>query len=177
MGRILYSGLGMGGLDRSCIDYEGFPMFRMNSSMVKYWIARGILRRKLADTIAKTWNTGVVVLNPTLYAIGLVDPRGVASDLAPPFRQYEMWQVCNKPSVRYDQCVCRHFYDPEVQGPWRLRDKERLADVHHPHCQFERTAVRGWKHGLQSAVTRKKQGLSSQTRPDEWVRTRQEILR
>ena len=178
---IIYSGSGMGGMDRAGmsragLDYDGFPMFRMNSAMVKYWIAGGILRRRLADTVAKTWRTGVVMLNPTLYAVGLVDPRGIASDLAPPFRQFEMWQVCNAPSVKYGECVCRHFYDPEVQGPWSQREKERGMDIHHPHCQFERTAVAGWKHGMKSAVNRRNQGLRAQTRPDEWVRTRRELI-
>lgn len=157
--------------------YEGFPMFRLNSALVRYWIAGGFLRRNLANTIGKTWKTGVVVLNPNLYAIGTVDPRGNPSDLAPPFTQYQMHQVCNKPSVRYNQCACRNFWDPEVQGPWKLRDKERGLDMHHPHCQFEKTSVRGWGQDYQRAIERKRQGLSAQARPDEWNRTREGLLR
>ena len=156
--------------------YEGFPLFRMNSGLVLYWIAGGILKRQLASTVSKTWRTGVVMLNPTLYAVGLVDPRGNASDLPPPFKQYAMWQVCNKPSVRYAQCACREFWDPEVQGPWKLRDKERGMDIHHPHCQFERTAVRGWSHDYRAAIARHHAGQTPQKRPDEWVRTRRELL-
>lgn len=156
--------------------FDGYPLFRMNTATVKCWLIGGVLRRQLANTVAKTWKTGVVMLSPTLYAIGTVDPRGNPSSLSPPFKKFEMWQVCNKPSVRYSECACRHYYDPEVQGPWHLRDKERGADIHHPHCQFSRTAAAGWTQDYKSAVARKRAGMSAQARPDEWVRTRQKLL-
>ncbi|MGB1274194.1 MAG: hypothetical protein ACPG77_00475 [Nannocystaceae bacterium] len=157
-------------------EYDGFPLFRMNRDVVRYWIAGGMLRRQLASVVSKTWKTGVVMLNPSLYAVGTVDPRGVASDLPPPFKgPFEMWRVCNAPSVRYNECACRNYYDPEVGGPWHLRDKERGRDIHHPHCQFERTAVEGWSRDYHSATKRAEAGLNPQTRPDEWNRTRQDL--
>lgn len=156
-------------------SYDGFPMFRLNSDMVKYWLIGGPLRRRLADTISKTYKTGVVVLNPALYAIGLVDPAGRCTDLSPPFRQYEMWQICNMPSVRYSECACRNFYDPEVGGAWGDRDEARGRDQHHPHCQFVRVAMDGWKRDRRAAVGRMKEGLGPQARPDEWVRTRKAL--
>lgn len=157
--------------------YEGFPLFRMNSDMIKYWLLGGQLRRGLANTIAKTWKTGVVILNPNLYAIGTVTPNGVCTDLTPPFHKFEMWQICNKPSVRYNECACRGYYDPEVGGCWGERDKERGMDIHHPHCQFERTSQKGFNRAYKSGHARSAAGLNPQERPDEWIRTRQAILR
>lgn len=161
-------------------DFTGFPLFRLNSRQILFWTAGAIggvnLKRELASVIAKTWRTGVVVLSPTLYAIGTVDPRGNTSDLEPPFQQFEMWQVCNKPSVRYDECACRNYWDPEVQGPWRLREKERGMDLHHPHCQFDRTAKQVWTTNYRTGTERQAAHLNPQARPDEWVRTRTQIL-
>lgn len=155
--------------------FDGFPLFRMNSDVVKYWLLGGPLRAQLASTVAKTYKTGVVMLSPTLYAIGLVDPRGNAHELKPPFRSYEMWQVCNAPSARYGECVCRTFYDPESGDAWGKRDAERARDQHHPHCQFERTAVKGWVRAKISAEDRTQRHLTPQTRPDEWIRTQREL--
>lgn len=162
-------------------DYAGFPLFRLNSLQILFWTAgrdfHGTnMRRALASVISKTYRTGVVVLSPTLYAIGTVDPMGRITELPPPFQQFEMWQVANKPSVRYDQCACRNYWDPEVQGPWRLREKERGLDIHHPFCQFDRTAMPVWTTSYQSGHQRAAADLNPQKRPDEWVRTRQEVL-
>ncbi len=111
------------------MSYEDFPLFRLNSLQVKYWIAGADFRRLITRLVSKTWRTGVVILNPALYAIGTVNPHGDSQDLPPPWQQFQMWQICNKPSVRYSQCACREYWDPEVQGPWKLRDKQRMADV------------------------------------------------
>lgn len=160
------------------MDYTGFPLFRLNSLQIWFWAAgdKKDLRRQLASTIAKTWNTGVVVLSPTLYAIATIDPRGNVTDLAPPFQQFEMWQVCNKPSIRYMECACRNYWDPEVQGPWHLREKMRGLDMHHPHCQFDRTAATVWSTNKKSADARVAEHRAPQARPDEWVKTRHDLL-
>lgn len=162
-------------------DYTGFPLFRLNSLQILFWTAGSDyhgqnLKRALASTICKTYRTGVVVLSPTLYAIATVDPMGRIEDLPPPFQQFQMWQVSNKPSVRYDECACRNYWDPEVQGPWRLRDKERGLDIHHPHCQFDRTATPVWTENYRTGTERQAAHLNPQARPDEWVRTRQKVL-
>lgn len=157
-------------------DITGFPLFRLNSKQIWFWIAGKNLKRELASMICKTWRSGAVVLSPTLYAIATVDPRGNINDLPPPYQQFEMWQVCNKPSVRYDECACREYYDPEVLGPWKLREKERGLDIHHPHCQFDRTASRVWVKNLRDASARVGAHQNPQARPDEWVKTRQEVL-
>ena len=151
---------------------DGYPLFRCNRALFAYWCAKGVLRRQLANTISKTWRTGAVVLTPRLYAVGMVDPRGNAHDLPPPYRQYQMWEICNKPSAKYKECACRRFYDPESGGAWGARDKERTQDLHHPHCQFERRATQAWKQNYLSAVRRLSEGLAPQARPDEWNRAR-----
>ena len=162
-------------------DYSGFPLFRLNSLQILFWTAGSNfhgsnLRREIASMISKTYRTGVVVLAPTLYAIATVDPMGRVEELPPPFQQFQMWQVCNKPSVRYDECACRNYWDPEVQGPWRLRDKERGLDIHHPHCQFDRTAAPVWTENYRTGTERHAAHLDPQTRPDEWVKTREKVL-
>lgn len=156
-------------------NYDGYPLFRCNRAMFAYWAAGGVLRRNLCNTIAKTWKTGVVILTPALYAVGTVDPIGRGEDLPGPYRQFEMWQICNAPSARYKECACRRFYDPESGGPWGARDDSRGREQHHPHCQFERRALPAWKQDYRSAWARKRQGLSPQARPDEWIRTRESI--
>lgn len=158
------------------MNLSDFPLFRLNSLQVKYWIAGGDFKRQIANLVSKTYKTGTVMLNPQLFAIGTVDPRGNAADLNPPFKRFEMWQVCNKPSVKYMQCACRNYFDPEVQGPWHLRDKERGRDQHHPHCQFDRTAKVVWTKNHDSAFHRISEKKTPQARPDEWVRTRTEVL-
>lgn len=154
---------------------DGYPLFRCNRALFLYWTAGGILRRNLANTISKTWKTGAVVLTPALYAVGTVDPRGNANDLPPPYRQFQMWQICNAPSIVYKECACRMFYDPESGGEWGDRDDVRSREQHHPHCQFERRAKEGWKRDYISAVQRRSEGLAPQARPDEWIKTRENI--
>lgn len=157
-------------------DYTGFPLFRMNRLVVRYWLAGGMLKAHLASVVAKTWRTGVVMLNPSLYAVGTVSPRGVPSDLPPPYSQrFEMWQICNKPSARYSECACRNYYDPESGDAWGKRDAERGRDIHHPHCQFDRRATAGWKQDHDAAFSRLAQGQAPQARPDEWIRTRENL--
>jgi len=156
-------------------DFTGFPLFRLNSLQILFWLKGGDRQRLMASMISKTWKSGAVILSPTLYAIATVDPWGNVHALKEPFQKFEMWQVCNKPSVKYDECACRNYYDPEVQGPWHLRDKQRGMDVHHPFCQFERLAAPVWKKSYDSATTRVAEKLTPQTRPDEWIRTREEM--
>lgn len=154
---------------------DGYPLFRCNRALFLYWTAGGILRRNLANTIGKTWKTGAVVLTPALYAVGTVDPRGNANDLQPPYRQFQMWEICNAPSVIYKECACRLFYDPESAAAWGDRDDRRSKEQHHPHCQFERRAVQGWQQDYRAAVQRRSEGLAPQARPDEWIRTRESL--
>lgn len=155
------------------MSLEGYPLFRCNRALFAYWAAGGVLRRSLCSTISKTWKTGAVVLTPALYAIGTVDPRGNPNDLPPPYRQYQMWQICNAPSVRYKECACRLYYDPESGGAWGDRDDKRSNGQHHPHCQFERRALPAFQRDQKAAYSRLLEGRKPQERPDEWIRTRE----
>lgn len=155
---------------------DGYPLFRCNRALFAYYTAGGILRRQLCSTISKTWKSGVVILTPALYAVGTVDPRGNAHPLRPPYRRFEMWQICNAPNPQYKQCACRRFYDPESHGAWGLRDDKRAKDRHHPHCQFTMRAIEGWQQDHDSAWARIEEGKKPQARPDEWLRT-EEALR
>lgn len=153
-----------------------YPLFRMNTAFTKLWLISPVGKREMANMMAKTYKTGVVVLSHQLHAIAVVDPRGVPRDLAPPFQQFEMWQIANKPSIRHDECACRNFYDPAAGGPWKDRSEVRGKDLHHPFCQFDRTAMRVYKDSQKSAVHRGKEGKSYQIRPDEWVNRRKDLL-
>lgn len=158
------------------MSFEGFPLFRLNSLQILFWLKGGDFRRQITRLVSRTQRTGAVILSPTLRAIATVDPYGNFQELPPPHQKFEMWQICNKPSVKYMECACRNYYDPEVQGPWHLRDKERGMEMHHPHCQFDRTAKPVWTTNYQSATNRVAEKLAPQKRPDEWVKTRQELL-
>lgn len=155
--------------------FDGFPLFRMNSAQTKLWLIVPSYKRQLADIVAKTYNTGVVMLSATLYAIATVNPRGGIIDLPPPHKQFHMWQVINRPSVAYNECACRKFWDPESGDEWGKRDKERMADIHHPFCQFKRTADAVFQEAGFSACERVHVGQSAQARPDEWVKIEEKV--
>lgn len=154
---------------------DGYPLFRCNRALFNYWTAGGVLRRELCNTISKTWRTGAIILTPALYAVGTVDPRGNPGQLKPPFRQFEMWQICNAPTPQSKTCACRKFYDPESGGAWELRGDARGNSRHHPHCQFTFRAIEGWKKDYRSAVSRVLADQAPQARPDEWLRTEDEV--
>lgn len=157
------------------MSYQGFPLFRLNSLQVRYWLAGGDFRWLIARTVSKTYRTGVVILSPTLHAIGTVDPRGNTQDLPPPHKTFQMWEICNKPSIVYNECACRNFWDPEAMGPWHLRDKERKMDRHHPFCQFDRVAMPTWQQSYRTGHELLGKHQNPQARPDEWIRTSNEM--
>lgn len=156
------------------IRYEGYPLHRLNSGHIRAWLFFPMLRRDMATFLSKTYRTGVVVLNPTLRAIALVAPNAVITELPPPHKKFEFWQIANKPSLRAGECACRNFWDPESQGPWGARP-EKDRDIHHPHCQSRPVAAQAWNVAYQSATARLEEGRAPQARPDEWVRQAQEI--
>ena len=131
------------------INIDGYPLFRCNRALFLYWTAGGVLQRNLANTISKTWKTGVVVLTPRLYAVGTVDPRGNPNPLEPPYRQFEMWQVCNAPSVIYKECACRLYYDPESGGQWGDRDDRRAREQYGLTSRISATGAASLSRSLQ----------------------------
>lgn len=151
-------------------DLAGYPLHRLNSGHIRAWLLSREVRRAMASFLAKTYRTGCVVLSPSLRAIATVDPRGVITALPPPHRRFEFWQLANKPSARARECACRQFWDPESQGPWGARDRERERDIHHPHCQGREVAAVAWQQALNSANARLLEKKSPQARPDEWSR-------
>lgn len=142
------------------------PLHRLNSAQTKLWL---IDNRPTAAFLAKTYRCGVGVLSATLRLIAYVQPDGIVRPLPPPHKRYEMWQIANMPSVQYNECACRNFWDPE-NGRWA----ERNTNQHHPFCQFDQTAQAVFERSQQVAVGRLGEGLSAQARPDEWERLRQE---
>lgn len=152
-----------------------FPLFRMHSAQTKLWLISPIFQRQLGSTISKTYRTGVVMLAANLDAIATVDPRGNVTALRPPHRKFEMWQICNMPSIRYSECACRNYWDTEAGAPWGSRDTERGRDVHHPFCQFVRVAKATFNEaGFRSFEHLKELGRP-EARPDEWQRLRTEL--
>jgi hypothetical protein len=154
---------------------DGYPLHRLNSGHIKAWLLIPMLKREMASFLSKTYRTGCVVLSPTLHAFALVAPNGVITELPPPHRKFKFWQLANKPSLRAGECACRNFWDPETQGPWGGRDRERERDIHHPHCQSREVAGKAWDIAYQSATARVEEKRAPQARPDEWTRQATEL--
>ncbi|HWP04468.1 MAG TPA: hypothetical protein VNN72_01940 [Polyangiaceae bacterium] len=157
------------------MSLDGYPLHRLNTGHIKAWLLSRVLRREMASFLAKTYRTGCVVLSPTLRAFATVDPRGVITELPPPHRKFEFWQISNKPSLRAGECACRNYWDPETEGPWGARDRERERDIHHPHCQSRPVSQLAWTAAKTSADARVAEGRAPQARPDEWSRQAKEL--
>lgn len=147
---------------------DGYPLHRLNSGHVSAWLLSKTLRREMASFLGKTYRTGVVVLSPTLRAFATVSPSGIITELPPPHRKFEFWQIANKPSVAAGECACRNFWDPETEGPWGARP-EASRDVHHPHCQARPVSSLAWTRAKASAEARVAENRGPQARPDEWT--------
>jgi hypothetical protein len=154
---------------------EGYPLHRLNTGQARGWLLVPAMRRQTAEWLAKNYKTGCVVLSPELRAFAVVSPRGAITALKWPYRKYLFHQIANKPSAIYRECACRNFYDPESGGAWGDRDKERMMDMHHPHCQGREVAVAAWSRDYQAATARVGEGRAPQARPDEWIRTAKEL--
>lgn len=154
---------------------DGYPIHRLNTGHMSAWLISKFLRREMASFLAKSYRTGVVVVNPTLHAFATVDPRGNITELPPPHRKFQFWQLANKPSARAGECACRNFWDPETEGPWGLRDRERERDIHHPHCQAREVAQKAWETAKVAAESRVAEKRAPQARPDEWTKQAQEL--
>lgn len=157
------------------MTFDGYPLHRLNTAQVTAWLVLKNLRREMASFLSKTYRTGCVVLSPSLRAFALVSPNGVITELPPPHRKFEFWQLANKPSLRAGECACRNFWDPETEGPWGRRDREREQDIHHPHCQGRQVAAAAWDTAYRSATARVEEKKAPQARPDEWVRQAKEL--
>lgn len=157
------------------MSYDGYPLHRLNTGHMRAWLCIPVLRREMASFLSKTYRTGCVVLSPSLRAVALVDPRGNITELPPPHRAYQFWQLANKPSLRSGECACRNFWDPETGGPWGERDRERSRDIHHPHCQAREVSTAAWTLAYRSAVARASEGRAPQARPDEWTQQAKEL--
>lgn len=99
------------------------------------WLAGGQLQRALAAKVANNYRANVGILSVTGYLIAYVEPNGSIQELSPPFKSYARHEISNKPTV--EQCACRNFFDPEIEGPWSLRN----SSEHHPICQFQKDAL------------------------------------
>lgn len=148
-----------------------YPLHRLNTPQTKVWLISLEARRQIANALALKYRGGVGVLTATQRLFALVDPRGAIQELAPPHRRYEMWQIANRPQA--PECPCADYIDPEVQGPWR----ERGSDLHHPLCQFDKTAASVFVRAAREAHARISAGMGPQERPDEWNRMREEAQR
>ena len=147
-----------------------YPIHRLNKPQSQLWF---INHRQIAAELVRLYPGGVGVLVWSQHLIAVVNPRGAATPMPPPFKWYPIWMIANKPTP--PECPCADYIDPEVQGPWR----ERGTDEHHPHCQFEKTAVKGFLTAQKLAVDRMianpKGTANAQERPDEWIRIRDQI--
>lgn len=151
------------------VSHDGYPLHRLNTGHMYTWLCLPIMRRQFASWIAKNYKTGCVLLSPTLRAFATVAPNGQITELAPPHKKFEFWQIANKPSARYAECACRNFYDEETGGPWGNRDKERNADIHHWACQCREVATATWDYAYAAAKARMAEKRAPEARPDERI--------
>jgi hypothetical protein len=153
----------------------GYPLHRLNTAQARSWLLLPIVRREMASWLGKNYKTGVVVLSPELRAFALVSPRGQITALRWPYQKYEFHQIANKPSLRYKECACRDFWDPESGGAWGERDRERNADIHSPFCQGREVAQTVWNHAYKVATSRVAEGKVPEPRPDSWNQKAKEL--
>lgn len=150
-----------------------FPLHLFNEKQTKLWLVRADARRPMAAYLIQSrYRGGFGLLSCHLELIAMVDPRGVIRELRAPFQRFEMWMASNAPNP-VEECACRNFVDPEVQGPWSQRDGK---NGHHPFCQFDRTAPLVFVDAAQSANARLDEGQRPQKRPDEWLKMRETRL-
>lgn len=159
------------------VTFDGYPLHRLNSGHMRAWLCLPVLKREMATFLSKTYRTGVVVLSPTLRAVALVAPNGSITELPPPHRKFEFWQLANKPSLVALECACRNYWDPETLGPWGQRDEMVRKNIHHPHCQCRQVSSVAWDVAKQSAEARVAEKRAPQARPDEWTQTAAKLER
>lgn len=147
-----------------------FPLHRLNSPQTKMWLISLHAKRQMASELARKYRGGVGVLSATQRLIATVDPRGAVTELAPPHRRFEMWQLANRPQV--PECPCANYFDPEVEGPWSERGE---GAGHHPLCQFDQMSQSVFSRAAKEAHSRISRGGPAQERPDEWIRMRDEM--
>lgn len=170
------------------------PLARLDVSQSKFWWLSPAARLLVARVFSKRYGE-CLILTFDLLAVGKAHKNGQLEVLRPPYYRFEMWQIANKPEVT--ECKCAEFYDPEVQGPWRLRQSER----HHPFCIYDRPSTRVYaefvrplplyslperKEDLDRATEKKirehtnavQKEIAKETlkqRPDAWNRARDEL--
>lgn len=151
------------------------PLHRLNTGHIKAWLFVPGVKREMASWLGKTYRTGCILLSPTLRAFAVVSPTGIITELAPPHKRHQMWEIANSPSARAGECACRGFWDPETQGPWGARPKEREQNVHSPFCQFRQVAQATFDRAYKEATFRVSEGRVPEPRPDAWNRVAEEF--
>lgn len=174
---------------------SNLPLVRLDAGQTKFWWLSPGTRLLVARVFSKRYGE-CIVLTFDLLAVARVGSKGQLELAHFPYHRYEMWQVHNKPPL--DECKCADFYDPEVLGPWRLRNSER----HHPMCIYDRPASivfnqfarvtlplyklpekeedldKSTKAKIEEhtrAVEKEIQTQVQKQRPDAWVRARDEV--
>lgn len=171
-----------------------FPLHRLNQVGTRLWLTVPATRPRIVQALLKRYRGGFGLCAATMRLFVVVSPNGAIRELAPPLVQYEMWQLANAPSPTRE-CPCGDYFDPEVKGPYR----ERGNNLHHPLCQFDRTAPRVFRVAQGKAANRLGMRFeggvpvvspevradaatgpvklpSAQARPDEWEKLRKEEL-
>lgn len=151
------------------------PLHRLNTGYIRAWLFIPGMKREMASWLGKTYRTGCVLLAPTLRAFAIVSPTGVVTELPPPHKRYEMWQIANAPSALAGECACRNFFDVETQGPWGARPREKSAGIHSPFCQFRRVSTLTFERAEKEATARVAEGRAPEPRPDAWNRAAEEL--
>lgn len=166
------------------------PLAGLDVSQSRFFWLSPAARLLVARVFGKKYGQCLIVTYDLLI-VGKALANGTLEVFRPPYYRTEMWRLVNKPEKT--ECKCADFYDPEVQGPWRLRQSTR----HHPFCvydrpspvlfkQFERplplypiekrapdVEARIKKHTEE--VHREIVAETKKQRPDAWVKARDEL--
>jgi len=80
-----------------------------------------------------------------MVAIGIIAKSGAHRLLEPPQVRYPLWRADNNPAP--DECHCRDFFEPDIQGPYWLKGQH----THHAYCCYRAGAAAAWKLGDEEA--------------------------
>ncbi len=143
------------------------PYHQLTNNQTKLWLLGGDVRAQMARGIAELYRSGCGIVAWRGQHIAYVRPNGTVQELTPPFHRIEREHIANKPETT--ACACAEFYDPEVQGPWKLRG---TAD-HHPYCQFAAGCALTYKRMAEKTT---QAGGTDAMRPDEHLREQERVL-
>lgn len=143
------------------------PLIRLEPLQTSLWWLSPGARLLIGRVFSRRYGP-CYVCTDDCCCVAKVLPSGKIELAKAPYTRYAMWQMSNNPTPA--NCHCADFVDPEVVGPWKVRNSER----HHPMCIYDRTSQVVFSQFARNPMTSQsdlKRELDHQ-RPDAWVLAR-----